>query len=46
VGKFLLFECRAWPLQVFPPGPYRLEIKVTDKIAGKTITQNVGFTVE
>jgi hypothetical protein len=45
VGKFLLFECRAWPLQGFPTGAYRLDIKVTDKLSGKAITANVGFTV-
>jgi hypothetical protein len=26
-------------------GDYRLEIKVTDKAANKSITQNVAFTV-
>jgi hypothetical protein len=45
VGKFLLFECRAWALTPFPVGEYRLEIKVTDKLSGKAITENVGFTV-
>ena len=34
------------PLASFPAGDYRLEIKVTDKISGKTFTQNVNFTVE
>ena len=34
------------PLTSFPLGDYRLEIKVTDKISGKTFTQNVNFTVE
>ena len=34
------------PLASFPEGDYRLEIKVTDKISGKTLTQNVNFTVE
>jgi hypothetical protein len=33
------------PLSSFPVGDYRLEIKVTDKAANKTITQNVAFTV-
>jgi hypothetical protein len=33
------------PASVFPPGDYRLEIKVTDKPSGKSITQNVNFTV-
>jgi len=34
------------PLASFPVGDYRLEIKLTDKISGKTLTQNVSFTVE
>ncbi len=34
------------PLMSFPPGDYRLEIKITDKASGKTLTQNVNFTVE
>ena len=29
----------------FPAGDYRLEIKITDKPSGKTVTQNVNFTV-
>ena len=33
------------PLTSFPAGDYRLEIKVTDKPSGKTVTQNVNFTV-
>ena len=33
------------PLASFPEGSYRLEIKVTDKPSGKTVTQNVDFTV-
>jgi hypothetical protein len=33
------------PLVSFAPGDYRLEIKITDKPSGKTITQNVSFTV-
>jgi hypothetical protein len=33
------------PLTSFPEGPYRLEIKVTDKISSKALTQNVTFTV-
>jgi hypothetical protein len=33
------------PMQAFPAGDYRLEIKVTDKPSGKTVTQNVNFTV-
>lgn len=33
------------PLQSFPEGVYRLEIKVTDKLSAKVLTQNVTFTV-
>ncbi len=33
------------PLQSFPPGDYRLEIKVTDKLATKSVTRDVNFTV-
>ena len=33
------------PLQSFPEGAYRLEIKVTDKLSAKVLTQNVTFTV-
>lgn len=33
------------PLQVFPEGPYRLEIKVTDKLSSKVLTQSTTFTV-
>jgi hypothetical protein len=33
------------PLVSFAPGDYRLEIKITDKPSGKTITQSVNFTV-
>ncbi len=29
----------------FKPGEYRLEIKVTDKTNGQTVTRNVPFTV-
>jgi hypothetical protein len=32
-------------LASFPAGDYRLEIKVTDKPSGKSVTQNVAFTV-
>jgi hypothetical protein len=34
------------PLGSFPVGDYRLEIKLTDKLSGKTLTQNLNFTVE
>ncbi len=33
------------PLASFPEGEYRREIKVTDKIAGKSIVRNVDFVV-
>jgi hypothetical protein len=33
------------PLGSFPEGEYRLEIKVTDKLTGKSMTQNVPFFV-
>lgn len=34
------------PLASFPAGEYRLEIKLTDQVSGKTLTQNENFTVE
>ena len=36
---------QAVPLASFPEGDYRLEIKVTDKIANKLVTRDVNFTV-
>jgi hypothetical protein len=33
------------PLASFPEGEYRLEVKVLDKLANKTLTENVPFTV-
>jgi len=36
---------QAVPLGSFPEGEYRLEIKVTDKLANKTLTRDVNFTV-
>lgn len=36
---------QAVPLASFPEGEYRLEIKVTDKVANKTLTRDVNFTV-
>jgi hypothetical protein len=33
------------PLKSFPEGDYRLEIKITDKLAGKSITRDVNFKV-
>ena len=40
-----LTEIQSIPLTSFPPGDYRLEIKVTDKTDGRTVTQNVNFNV-
>ncbi|MBI2829295.1 MAG: hypothetical protein HYX77_08510 [Acidobacteria bacterium] len=34
------------PLVSFPVGDYRLEMKLTDKVSGKTLTYNASFTVE
>jgi hypothetical protein len=36
---------QALPLGSFPEGEYRLEIKVTDKLSGKSVTHNVKFFV-
>jgi hypothetical protein len=36
---------QAVPLASFPEGEYRLEIKVTDQIANKSLTREVNFTV-
>ena len=36
---------QAIPLQSFPEGNYRLEIKITDKLSTKVLTQNVNFSV-
>jgi hypothetical protein len=33
------------PLQSFPEGAYRLEIRIADKLSAKVLTQNVNFTV-
>ncbi len=33
------------PLTSFPEGDYRLEIKITDKVTGKTKIENASFTV-
>jgi hypothetical protein len=33
-------------LKSFPPGKYRIEYKVTDKIGGTMLTQNATFTLE
>lgn len=34
------------PLKTFAAGDYRVEVKITDKLSGKTLTQNATFTVE
>lgn len=34
------------PLGSFPAGDYRLEVKITDKLSGQSLTQNAEFTVE
>jgi hypothetical protein len=36
---------QAVPLASFPEGDYRLEIKITDKLANKTLTRDVNFSV-
>lgn len=36
---------QAVPLASFPEGDYRLEIKVTDKLANKTLTRDINFSV-
>jgi hypothetical protein len=41
----LVGDLGAVPAKVFPPADYRLEVKVTDKVSGKTVTQNMNFTV-
>lgn len=33
------------PLATFPPGDFRLEIKITDKVSGKSLMRNLTFTV-
>ncbi len=35
----------AVPVASFPEGTYRLEVKITDKITGKTLTKNLNFSV-
>jgi len=36
---------QAVPLASFPEGDYRLEIKITDKLANKSLTREINFTV-
>ncbi|HEY7475249.1 MAG TPA: hypothetical protein VH679_09590 [Vicinamibacterales bacterium] len=33
------------PLEMFPEGDYRVEVKISDKISGKSITRSAAFTV-
>ena len=33
------------PLRLFPEGRFRVEIKITDNVAGSSVTQNVNFSV-
>ncbi len=40
-----VFVGTAVPLESFPEGDYRLEVKITDKVTGKTKIQNSLFTV-
>jgi hypothetical protein len=40
-----LQAAQAVPLQSFPEGDYRMEIKVTDNVAKKSLTRDVNFTV-
>ena len=40
-----LFTARLISLKTFAPGDYRLELKVTDRKAAKTVSTSVGFTV-
>jgi hypothetical protein len=44
-AKTGVFVGTAVPLESFPAGDYRLEIKITDKVTGKTKIQNEPFTV-
>jgi hypothetical protein len=41
----LLVAGQDMPLDRFPDGDFRLEIKVTDNTSGKSLTRNVNFTV-
>lgn len=45
VSKTSIQAGQAIPLESFPEGPYRLEIKVTDKLSSKIVSQSVNFTV-
>ena len=41
----LLIGAETVPLRQFPDGDFRLEITVTDKTSGKSLTRDVNFTV-
>src|SRR5262245_20990661 len=45
VNSHQLQAGQAVPLASFPEGDYRLEIKVTDKLANKSISRDVNFSV-
>jgi hypothetical protein len=45
VSGHQLLSSLSVPLTSFPPGIYRLEIKVTDKPSGRSLTNNVTFEV-
>lgn len=40
-----LVPTQSVPLNAFPPGDYRLEVRVTDHIASRTVTSHLSFTV-
>lgn len=44
-GSAAIQAGQAIALQTFPEGNYRLEIKITDKLNSKVLTQNVNFSV-
>jgi hypothetical protein len=44
-GHQLSNGLQGFPLGTFPEGEYRLEIKILDKVTGKSKTENVRFTV-
>jgi hypothetical protein len=44
-AKASIQRAQAIPLESFPEGSYRLEIKVTDKLSSKVVTQSATFSV-
>lgn len=40
-----LFTAQPVPLRAFPPGDYRLELRVTDRRAARTVAADISFTV-